>query len=81
MNHRVLFGQRGRGRHGISRAKWPVTNSHIVKKVTKTQTSIELNGFPLYASANSVASAGLVNLISAIDLLGAKSLRKSNIDK
>jgi hypothetical protein len=38
-------------------------------------TSIEVNGFPLYASANSAASAAFGNLMTTIDRLGAESLR------
>jgi hypothetical protein len=37
-------------------------------------TSIELNGLPLYASANSAASVGLKNFKTTNERFGAKSL-------
>jgi hypothetical protein len=42
---------------------------------------MELNGFPLYSSANSAAAAGFKNLIMAIERLGAKSLRSKRVRK
>lgn len=41
------------------------------------RTSIELNALPLYASANSVASASCLNFRMAIDRFGAESLDKA----
>jgi hypothetical protein len=38
---------------------------------------MELNGFPLYASANSVASEGLKNFKTTNERFGAKSLEES----
>jgi hypothetical protein len=43
---------------------------------TRKRTSIELKGLPLYASANSVASAGLKNLIMTMERFGKESLRE-----
>ena len=40
----------------------------------KLPTSIELNGLPLYASANSAASVGLKNFKTTNERFGAKSL-------
>lgn len=37
-------------------------------------TSMELNTFPLYASANSAAREGVLNLSKTIDRFGAESL-------
>ena len=42
-----------------------------------SSTSIELKGFPLYASMNSAASDGFENLMTTIDLFGAVSLPRS----
>jgi hypothetical protein len=39
-----------------------------------------LNDFPLYASANSAASAAFGNLMTTIDRLGAESLRAQRLD-
>lgn len=49
--------------------------------IIKLLTSIELNGLPLYASANSAASVGLKNFKTTNERFGAKSLaerRKSD---
>ena len=37
-------------------------------------TSIELNGLPLYASANSFATVGSLNFMTTIERFGAESL-------
>jgi hypothetical protein len=39
-------------------------------------TSVELKGLPLYASANSAASARLKNLITTMERFGKESLAK-----
>ena len=50
--------------------------SIILSIIKCTLTSIELNCFPLYASANSAASDAFLNLMTTIERFGAESLKK-----
>jgi len=75
VSHRHQLKRRGHERHG----KFPATaylsfERNRVENISLT--SMELNGFPLYSSANSAAAAGLRNLIMTIERFGAKSLMR-----
>ena len=65
--------QRGRGQCDKFRAARPLNEPGYVKH-GEMLTSMELNVFPLYASANSEAREGVLNFSKTIDRFGAESL-------
>ena len=65
--------------HDISLAlRWV---SYVNTRVTTANghTSIELNGLPLYASANSFATVRLLNFMTTIERFGAESLVRGSV--
>ena len=74
--HRCLSPRRGHEPHGIFQASIDKIQLAMIRNraIIKLPTSIELNGLPLYTSANSAASVGLKNFKTTNERFGAKSL-------